>query len=198
VEDECKTFLDYVNLDTKLRSTIVLHIIGVLSIQDQYDDHCSLGAYFAHYRHCLFFVTGVTTCVISEKDVPRKEKQQQDEDEKDMEEPTNKPEPEPMDEPKSEPVEEPEQPRVTKETNVEDETDKEGGQDEFECYEFSKISALYQSRAWLARNLHQPSRIVCRNPRTYHTPISFAPTGYVSILGNQRQLGCYILVPYTI
>jgi hypothetical protein len=29
VEEECKTCLDYVNLDTKWRSTIVLHIIGI-------------------------------------------------------------------------------------------------------------------------------------------------------------------------
>jgi hypothetical protein len=95
---------------------------------------CSLSAF-------SLFKTGVTTFVISGKDVLRKEKQQQDEDEKDVEEATNEPEPEPEDGPE---VEKPEQPRGTEETNVEDEPAKESGHDEFECYESSKITDAEQ------------------------------------------------------
>jgi hypothetical protein len=237
VEDECTNFLDedYVSLDTKWRSAIVLHMIGIawgilvciglilsmccewssnfyrmsgcgwilictlftgltflaldselctdnpvlneFEIQDKYEDSCEIGGgsilLIIGVTGLLF--TGVMTCVISGKDVPKKEKKkkEQDKDEKDdkedkdVEEPTSDPEPEPLveadpeepepveepepepvkepepepesepepvKEPEPEPVEEPEpvkeESRAMEETNVEDETAQEGGQDE--------------------------------------------------------------------
>jgi hypothetical protein len=162
VEDECNFFLDddYVSLDTKWRSTIVLQIIGVawgaclwvgllvslccscpgcchkasgcgwifictlftglsflildsklcknnpvlkeIGIQNLYEDECEIasGSILLIIGIAGLFLTGVTTCAISGKDEPRKEKKKEDEDEKDVEEPTkNDPKPE-------EPVEE--------------------------------------------------------------------------------------------
>jgi hypothetical protein len=226
MEDECISFLDddYVSLDTKWRSAIVLHTIGIgwgvliciglilsmccewssnfyrmsgcgwilictlftgltflvldselctdnpvlenKQIQDKYYDDCKLGSgsILLIIGIVGLLLTGVMTCVISGKDVSRKEKEKkQDEDEKDVQEPTNdpeepeplveadpepepvkEPEPEPVKEPKPEPVEEPEpaeeEPQATEETNVEDETAKESGQDEFELNESSRIT----------------------------------------------------------
>jgi hypothetical protein len=123
-----------------------------MEIQQFYDKDCKIasGSIMLIIGIVLMFLTGLVSCAIKGNDEPRKKKEKK-QDEENVEEPTNEPEPEePIEErepePDPEPVEEPEpaedEPPVTEETNVGDEeTAKEGGQDEFDSlYESSEVT----------------------------------------------------------
>jgi hypothetical protein len=65
-------------------------VLKKLEVQDLYEEECEIasGSIILIIGIAGMFLTGVTTCAISGKDEPRKEKKDKHDDEKDEEEPT--------------------------------------------------------------------------------------------------------------